>query len=264
MPLAALWRDQTDRGMHAMRAAGQQPKTLRRLRRDLAFRQDAAPDADHGVGGENIAVGELGSRRRDPGGGAGLLAREARRERARQFGLAGRFIEIAGQKRIRLDPDLLQQFEAARRRRGQNEPWPPFAAFKGCGLRLLGRWRRARMRGAGHDDDPRSKPPPRRRSRAIKIGSLETIGDAALGQIIGRHFDENLVAGEDADAVLAHFSGRMSNNFVFVFKLHPKCRIRQQLDDNPGNSSNSSFDICFLMLQRSAFGAPGRCGRRPR
>src|SRR4051812_15587110 len=34
--------------------------------------------------------------------------------------------------------------------------------------------------------------------------SLEPIGDAALGQVVGRHLDQNLVAGQNADAILAH------------------------------------------------------------
>src|SRR5262245_2945349 len=48
---------------------------------------------------------------------------------------------------------------------------------------------------------------------------LETIGDAALGQVVGGHFDENLVARQNADAVLAHAAGRVGDDLVFVFEL---------------------------------------------
>src|SRR5260370_20745460 len=65
------------------------------------------------------------------------------------------------------------------------------------------------------------------RAAEPRVGSLETIGDAALGQIIGRHFDEDLVSRQHADAVLAHFSGGMRDDLMIVLKLHAKRRIGQ-------------------------------------
>src|SRR5690625_2840443 len=63
---------------------------------------------------------------------------------------------------------------------------------------------------------------------------LEPIDDAALGQVIRRHFDLNLVACQYTDAVLAHFSSSMGDDFMAVLELYPECCIWQQLDNGPG------------------------------
>src|SRR4051812_18084088 len=47
-------------------------------------------------------------------------------------------------------------------------------------------------------------------------GLLETVGDAALGQVIGRHLDQHLVACQDADAVLAHLARGVGDDLVIV------------------------------------------------
>ena len=61
--------------------------------------------------------------------------------------------------------------------------------------------------------------------------SLEAVGDAALGQVVGRHLDEHLVARQDADAVFPHFPGRMPNDFMVVAQLHAKSRVGQKFHD---------------------------------
>jgi len=63
-------------------------------------------------------------------------------------------------------------------------------------------------------------------------GHVEAVGDPPLGQIVGRHFDEHLVAREDADAVLAHLARRVGDDFVFVLELYAECCIRQQFRHN--------------------------------
>src|ERR1700691_118884 len=46
----------------------------------------------------------------------------------------------------------------------------------------------------------------RRQTNAAAL-SLEAIGDATFGQVVGCHLDQHFVAGKDADAVLAHAAG---------------------------------------------------------
>src|SRR5262245_4708794 len=58
---------------------------------------------------------------------------------------------------------------------------------------------------------------------------LETIGDAALGEIVGRHFYQHLVAGEHTDTVLAHAAGGVGDDLVLVFELDAEGRVRKQL-----------------------------------
>src|SRR5580693_5840778 len=49
--------------------------------------------------------------------------------------------------------------------------------------------------------------------------SLEAVGDATFGEVVGRHFHQHLVAGKDADAILAHTAGRVGDDFVLVLEL---------------------------------------------
>ena len=51
--------------------------------------------------------------------------------------------------------------------------------------------------------------------------------DATLGQIVGRHFQRNLVTRQDTDVVLAHLAAGVCNQLVAVFQGHAKTRIRQ-------------------------------------
>src|SRR5690606_31973234 len=60
---------------------------------------------------------------------------------------------------------------------------------------------------------------------------FEAVGDAALGQVVGGHLDQDLVACEHADTILSHAAGSMSDDLVFVFELHPEHRVGQQFRD---------------------------------
>src|SRR6185312_5089267 len=64
--------------------------------------------------------------------------------------------------------------------------------------------------------------------------SLEAIGDAALAEIVGSHLDQDLVAGEHADSVLAHAAGSVGDNLVLVLELHAEGGVGQQLRDDTG------------------------------
>ncbi|CAH1658376.1 hypothetical protein CHELA1G11_12916 [Hyphomicrobiales bacterium] len=76
----------------------------------------------------------------------------------------------------------------------------------------------------------RSSPGP----NALKSGNelFETIGDPALGQIIGRHLNENAIARQDADAVLAHLAGGMRHDLMVVLEFDAKHRIGEQFRHN--------------------------------
>src|SRR5271165_2490394 len=80
---------------------------------------------------------------------------------------------------------------------------------------------RGRLTGADNDRPPQ---------RAGAPVSLEAVGDAALGQIIGRHLDQDLVAGEYADSILAHLAGGMRDDLVVVFQFDAKGRVGEQFD----------------------------------
>src|ERR1700687_3150876 len=64
--------------------------------------------------------------------------------------------------------------------------------------------------------------------------SLEAGGDATLGQVVGCHLHQNLVAGQDADAVLAHAPCRVGDDFVLVLELDAEGGIRQQCRHDTG------------------------------
>lgn len=51
--------------------------------------------------------------------------------------------------------------------------------------------------------------------------------DAAFAEVVGRHFDIDFVAGQDADAVFAHFSRCMREHFMPVVQFDPEHRVRK-------------------------------------
>ena len=68
--------------------------------------------------------------------------------------------------------------------------------------------------GVRHDSEPREQLQPARALRgedqahgARAPALLEAVGNPTLGQIIRGQLDQHLVAGEHADAVLAHLAG---------------------------------------------------------
>src|SRR5690606_27730513 len=65
-------------------------------------------------------------------------------------------------------------------------------------------------------------------------GPLEAIVDTSLGQVVGRHLHLDLVAGQHADAVLAHLAGSMGNDDMAVLELHPESRVGKQLGHDTG------------------------------
>jgi hypothetical protein len=75
---------------------------------------------------------------------------------------------------------------------------------------------------------------------------FEAVGDAALGQIVRRHLDKHLVAGQHADTVLAHPARGVRDDLMLVFELDPKVAFGSSSVTTPGNSRTSSFAIQCL------------------
>ena len=74
---------------------------------------------------------------------------------------------------------------------------------------------------------------------------LEPVGDPAACQVVGREFDHDLVARQDADEVLTDFSRCVSEDFVTVWKLDLEKGVGQRL-------VHESLDLnCFLFCQIS-------------
>ena len=124
----------------------------------------------------------------------------------------------AGRKRIGLDAGLIDEREPARRAGGEDELGP-----------------------ADHDVATRgwlewgSIPKP--------SGLLEPVGDAAFAEIIGRHLDQDLVAGQHANPVLAHAAGGMAMISCPTSSFTRKVAFGSSSVTTPGNSSSSSFAI---------------------
>src|SRR5690606_21455031 len=105
----------------------------------------------------------------------------------------------------------------------------PRAAFRRYrrGQRALARSRDGRearaaagwqMRGSRR---ARSRPGRLLRPRAAPAGH-EAVGDARLGQVVGRELAQHLVANEDADTILAHPPGGVTQNFMAILELDPE------------------------------------------
>ena len=56
-----------------------------------------------------------------------------------------------------------------------------------------------------------------------------SIGDASLVQIVGGHFDIDLVADADADEIFPHFAGDMRQNLMPVWQRDPEHGAGQHL-----------------------------------
>ena len=59
---------------------------------------------------------------------------------------------------------------------------------------------------------------------------LESVDDAATGEVVGGYLHEHPVTGKDADEVLAHLSADVCQHLVFVLQFDPEHRIRQGLN----------------------------------
>ena len=55
-------------------------------------------------------------------------------------------------------------------------------------------------------------------------------GDATLRQVVGRHFQCNLVTGKDADKIGPQLAGDMCQQPLAVLQLHPEGGVGQRLN----------------------------------
>src|ERR1700704_3189307 len=74
--------------------------------------------------------------------------------------------------------------------------------------------------------------------------------DAPLAQVVGRQLERYVVAGQDADVVLAHLAAGVGHQLVAVFQRHAATQIGQDLVDDAAH-----FDQFFLCHRVR----PGRC-----
>jgi len=58
----------------------------------------------------------------------------------------------------------------------------------------------------------------------------EPVGDAALGQVVGGHLYQHLIAGQDTDAVFPELAGGVGDDLVLVLQFNAEGRVRQEFD----------------------------------
>ena len=69
--------------------------------------------------------------------------------------------------------------------------------------------------------------------------------DTTLGQVVGREFDTDLVAGHDTDEILPHPAGNVGNDLVAAVQLHAKPRVGQGFGDD-------ALDLdCFFFIRHT-------------
>ena len=73
------------------------------------------------------------------------------------------------------------------------------------------------------------------------VGSSGSIGDAALGEVIGRQLHSHLIAGQDSNIVFAHLSGNMRDHYMAIFQFHSEHGVGQGFDD-----AALYFDMVFF------------------
>ena len=60
------------------------------------------------------------------------------------------------------------------------------------------------------------------------------VDDAGLVQVVGGHFDVDLVADADADEILPHFAGDVGQDFMTIRQRDPEHGAGQHLRDIAG------------------------------
>ena len=65
-----------------------------------------------------------------------------------------------------------------------------------------------------------------RRLRYSPFG-LVSVHDPAFCKVVGGHFNLDLIAGKQSDAIHPHFAGKMAEDGLAVLKLYPEARRRK-------------------------------------
>jgi hypothetical protein len=64
---------------------------------------------------------------------------------------------------------------------------------------------------------------------------LVSVNNAAAVQIVRTQLHRNTIAGQDADEILPHTSGYVSQHLMLVLELHFEHRVRQRLENRRHN-----------------------------
>jgi hypothetical protein len=83
-------------------------------------------------------------------------------------------------------------------------------------------------------------------SRTLLIDTVP-IGNAALREIIWRHFQGNLVAGQYLDIMHAHFPGNMGQHNMPVLELYPEHCVREWLHNGALDFDYFLCTICHKL-----------------
>jgi hypothetical protein len=76
-------------------------------------------------------------------------------------------------------------------------------------------------------------------------GSARTVEmakrDTTLAEVVGGHFQGNVVARKNADVMLAHLSAAVGDQLVTIFKRNPVARVREDLIYNAAHFEQLFF-----------------------
>ncbi|EGE58634.1 hypothetical protein RHECNPAF_2940075 [Rhizobium etli CNPAF512] len=130
----AIRRHQTNAGIDEMVASGQKMQRTQRFVGKLGLAENAPADGDHRIGGKDITAlpGDIaldGGKR-----GFRLFGRKPSGERTRMLRLLRRLVDIHRHQARRLDACLVEQVDATRRTRSENE-----LVFQRHGTSTIGR-----------------------------------------------------------------------------------------------------------------------------
>ena len=87
------------------------------------------------------------------------------------------------------------------------------------------------------------------RRRTARAGTAVQMaeGDAALGQIVRRHFQGDLVAGQNTDVVLAHLSAAVGSDGMSVFQGPAETGIREDFRHGSMHYEQFLFSHCGVL-----------------
>src|SRR5262245_10967643 len=81
---------------------------------------------------------------------------------------------------------------------------------------------------------------------------LVAIGDAALAEIVGRHFHGDAITGQRPDAALAHLASGVGDDLMAILQLYAETTIGQYLLDQA--IELQEFFLCHTALPKSRKG----------
>lgn len=92
------------------------------------------------------------------------------------------------------------------------------------------------------------------RSRAVVLlrrrPLATSVGNTALGEVVGRELDGNRVAAENANIVFAHFARNMGRYDVPVFQPYAERGVGKGLDDRSFHLNVIFFGHALCLLER--------------